>query len=95
VLISTTMISDLGGGLPLGAKDPADDRGATLKKIKEHLRLVEKERLSPYATLSSEAMRRREEPKIAEGHRENFSLDADRILHSLAYSRYIDKTQVF
>jgi dGTPase len=29
------------------------------------------------------------------GHRQNFSLDADRVLHSLAYSRYIDKTQVF
>jgi len=79
----------------LGLKSSAEDRGATLKKIKERLRLVEKERLSPYATLSSEAMRRREEPEIAEGHRENFSLDADRILHSLAYSRYIDKTQVF
>ena len=25
----------------------------------------------------------------------NFSLDVDRILHSLAYTRYIDKTQVF
>jgi dGTPase len=80
---------------PLGLKSSAEDRGATLKKIKERLRLVEKERLSPYATLSSEAMRRREEPEIDEGHRENFSLDADRILHSLAYTRYIDKTQVF
>ena len=79
----------------MGAKGSAEDRGATLKKIKERLRLVEKERLSPYATLSSEAMRRREEPEIDEGHRENFSLDADRILHSLAYTRYIDKTQVF
>lgn len=29
------------------------------------------------------------------GHRQFFSLDADRILHSLSYSRYIDKTQVF
>lgn len=32
---------------------------------------------------------------MAEGHRQEFSVDADRILHSLAYSRYIDKTQVF
>ncbi|UCE33956.1 MAG: HD domain-containing protein [Deltaproteobacteria bacterium] len=86
---------DLCGGFPLGLRGSAEDRSATLKKIKERLRLGEKERLSPYATLSSEAMRRREEPEIAEGHRENFSLDADRILHSLAYSRYIDKTQVF
>ena len=29
------------------------------------------------------------------GHRQNFALDTDRILHSLAYSRYVDKTQVF
>jgi dGTPase len=29
------------------------------------------------------------------GHRQAFSVDGDRILHSLAYARYIDKTQVF
>jgi len=79
----------------LGARGSNVDRGVTLRKIRERLRVVEKERLSPYATLSIEAVRRREEPEIAQGHRENFSLDADRILHSLAYSRYIDKTQVF
>ncbi|RLB19386.1 MAG: phosphohydrolase [Thermoplasmata archaeon] len=37
----------------------------------------------------------KEEPAVRGGHRQNFSIDADRILHSLAYSRYIDKTQVF
>ena len=79
----------------MGARGSNVDRGVTLRKIRERLRVVEKERLSPYATLSMEAVRRREEPEIAHGHRENFSLDADRILHSLAYSRYIDKTQVF
>ncbi|MGA6924045.1 MAG: HD domain-containing protein, partial [Desulfosarcina sp.] len=31
----------------------------------------------------------------AAGYRQAFSLDADRILHSRAYTRYIDKTQVF
>jgi len=67
----------------------------TLRDIKQGLHLLEKDRLSPYATLSSQAVRRREEQEIADGHRENFSVDADRILHSLAYSRYIDKTQVF
>jgi dGTPase len=66
-----------------------------LKDVKQRLHLLEKDRLSPYATLSTEAVRRENEPEIAEGHRENFSIDADRILHSLAYSRYIDKTQVF
>ncbi len=66
-----------------------------LKEIKQDLHLSEKERLSPFATQSIHALRRREEPEIIEGHRENFSVDADRILHSRAYSRYIDKTQVF
>jgi len=66
-----------------------------LKDVKQRLHLLEKDRLSPYATLSTEAVRRENEPEIAEGHRESFSIDADRILHSLAYSRYIDKTQVF
>jgi len=66
-----------------------------LRDVKQRLHLLEKDRLSPYATLSTEAVRRENEPEIVEGHRENFSIDADRILHSLAYSRYIDKTQVF
>ena len=42
-----------------------------------------------------QAIRRRYEERIAEGHRQNFAVDADRILHSRAYTRYIDKTQVF
>ena len=71
------------------------NKGKILKDIKQHLLLLEKDRLSPYATLSIQAVRRRKEQEIVDGHRENFSIDADRILHSLAYSRYIDKTQVF
>ena len=66
-----------------------------LKKIKTNLDGSEKRRLSPYACLSRQAVRRKEEDNILMGHRQNFSLDTDRILHSLAYSRYIDKTQVF
>lgn len=71
------------------------NKSKILKDIKQHLHLLEKDRLSPYATLSIHAVRRREEQEIVDGHRENFSVDADRILHSLAYSRYVDKTQVF
>ncbi|UCF58214.1 MAG: HD domain-containing protein [Deltaproteobacteria bacterium] len=63
--------------------------------MKANLDGGEEERLSPYACLSRQAVRREEEDKILNGHRQNFSLDTDRILHSLAYSRYIDKTQVF
>lgn len=66
-----------------------------LKEIKSNLDGGEEERLSPYACLSRRAVRRREEDKIVMGHRQNFALDTDRILHSLAYSRYVDKTQVF
>lgn len=50
-------------------------------------------RLSIAACRSTEAVRRYPEEK--KGYRQQFSLDADRILHSKAYTRYIDKTQVF
>jgi len=53
----------------------------------------ENQRLSPAATRSSAAQRRRHEEKTS--YRQQFAIDADRILHSRAYSRYIDKTQVF
>jgi dGTPase len=56
---------------------------------------MEKTRLSPWACLNRHAVRRKKEEEIYRGHRQNFSIDTDRILHSLAYSRYIDKTQVF
>jgi dGTPase len=55
----------------------------------------ERERLSPIATLSSAGVRRLEDGRLNEGYRQAFSVDADRILHSRAYTRYIDKTQVF
>ncbi|MFH1123693.1 MAG: HD domain-containing protein [Pseudomonadota bacterium] len=66
-----------------------------LNEIRVQLDQQEKERLSPWACLSAHARRKKQEDKILKGHRQNFSLDTDRILHSLAYSRYIDKTQVF
>jgi dGTPase len=53
----------------------------------------ELQRLSPVATLSSKGVRRYPEETAA--YRQQFALDADRILYSRAYSRYIDKTQVF
>jgi len=71
------------------------DKRMTLQGVKQHLRTAEKDRLSPFATLSIHAVRRKDEQEIASGHREQFSVDADRILHSRAYARYIDKTQVF
>lgn len=67
----------------------------TLREIKNQLDEDEEKRLSPWACLSRQALRQKKEDKIDMGHRQDFSLDTDRILHSLAYSRYIDKTQVF
>ena len=66
-----------------------------LYRIKATLDKREEKNLSQWASLSSSAIRKKEEEEISEGHRQNFSVDTDRILHSLAYSRYIDKTQVF
>ena len=70
-------------------------RGARLQGLREELDQAEQKRLADGACLSRDASRRREEARVLMGHRQNFSLDTDRILHSLAYSRYIDKTQVF
>jgi len=51
--------------------------------------------LSSRGTPSRAAVRRRPDSTAVKDHRQNFAIDADRILHSLAYTRYIDKTQVF
>ena len=66
-----------------------------LAELRHSLDRQEEESLSPYAARSVQASRRRYEERINEGHRQNFAVDADRILHSRAYTRYIDKTQVF
>lgn len=66
-----------------------------LRLLKEKLNERERQHLSPYAALSAEAVRRQPEERLVYGHRQEFSVDADRILHSQAYTRYIDKTQVF
>ncbi|MDD4254470.1 MAG: HD domain-containing protein [Methanofollis sp.] len=65
-----------------------------LEEIRHRQAAVERT-YSPYAARNTSAVRkndaRAEEPVI----RPPFSRDADRILHSRAYTRYIDKTQVF
>jgi len=65
-----------------------------LKNIEEAVRQREK-LYSPFATKNSKYIRRKnykpEEPYI----RPPFFRDADKIIHSKAFSRYIDKTQVF
>jgi len=68
---------------------------AELDEIRTALNQRESEILSPLAARSSSCIRRRQEEELIKGYRQSFSLDVDRILHSLAYTRYIDKTQVF
>lgn len=64
-----------------------------LLQIKNQLEEQDRTRLSALACLSSSGIRRCSEQR--QGHRQVFAQDADRILHSKAYTRYIDKTQVF
>jgi dGTPase len=67
----------------------------SLEKIRTALDRLENDRLTPDAVHGRDAIRRRMEPSGKSGYRQPFSQDADRILHSMAYTRYIDKTQVF
>ncbi|TAJ45883.1 deoxyguanosinetriphosphate triphosphohydrolase family protein [Methanofollis fontis] len=55
------------------------------------------ETYSPLATRNADARRRRPDPRRPEDPliRPPFYRDADRILHSKGFTRYIDKTQVF
>jgi dGTPase len=48
---------------------------------------------TPLATISADAVRRHD--RSPEDIRTPYSRDADRIIHTRAYTRYIDKTQVF
>ena len=66
-----------------------------LLSLKELLNKREEDFLSSYATRSVESIRRGPEPREDTEHRQNFAMDADRILHSKAFTRYIGKTQVF
>lgn len=66
-----------------------------LDMIRLALKQRETKILSPIATFSSEGVRRFHDELLEEGYRQPFSIDVDRILHSRAYTRYIDKTQVF
>ncbi len=66
----------------------------SLDSLRKGLDQREHEMLSPYAAYSEQALRRRR-AQTQTGYRQAFALDADRILHSRAYTRYIDKTQVF
>jgi len=65
------------------------------QELKRRLNDRESQFLVPGAAYSQDAIRRLSEEQVDGGHRQNYAVDSDRILHSLAYTRYIDKTQVF
>jgi len=67
----------------------------SLVQLREMLDRQESKILSPTATRNAQGIRRHPEEHLQLGYRQAFSVDVDRILHSLAYARYIDKTQVF
>lgn len=66
-----------------------------LDGLKSSLNRRERDIYSPAAAFSDSVVRRHPIIDSEAGYRQAFSLDADRILHSRAYTRYIDKTQVF
>ena len=66
-----------------------------LTELKGLLERQENEMLSPLAVRNADGIRRMPDERMESGYRQAFSVDVDRILHSLAYARYIDKTQVF
>jgi dGTPase len=66
-----------------------------LQKLRASLDEREQGFLSPLAAYSKDAVRRYPEERLDTGYRQSYAADSDRILHSLAYTRYIDKTQVF
>jgi dGTPase len=72
---------------------PTRETQPRLFSMLQELNKSEKFNLSPRATYSDQGTRRY--PEKRRSYRQQFALDADRILHSRAYIRYIDKTQVF
>jgi dGTPase len=71
------------------------DKAQSLVKLKAFLNRQEAEKLSPLAAKNAQGIRRKPDERLDSGYRQAYSVDVDRILHSLAYARYIDKTQVF
>ena len=72
-----------------------NDRLKKTRELQRRLNQREAQSLDSLACLSRSAVRRHPEKLAHDEYRQAFSQDADRILNSLAFTRYIDKTQVF
>lgn len=72
-----------------------NDNFKKARELKDLLNTREEENLCSLACFSHSAQRRHKEKFTENEYRQSFSADADRILNSLAFTRYIDKTQVF
>ncbi len=79
--------------LSLGAMNTEQNKLSKLLDLRERLDGLEPNHLCRFATLSRDGIRRSQQGQTE--YRQAFAQDADRILHSKAYTRYIDKTQVF
>ncbi len=71
------------------------EKAKSLVELKILLNRQETDVLSPLAARNAQGVRRFPDEQLDAGYRQAFSVDVDRVLHSLAYARYIDKTQVF
>lgn len=71
------------------------EKAESLVNLKTVLDRHEIDMLSPRAIRNAQGIRRIPDERHDSSYRQAFSVDVDRILHSLAYARYIDKTQVF
>ena len=67
----------------------------SLEKLSDILDFRETKLHADGATRSVDGIRRFSEDRLTSDYRQNFAVDVDRILNSMAYTRYIDKTQVF
>ena len=63
-----------------------------MNKTEVYNKLLKEDKLSKYACLDKDAIRLQE---YTSDIRPNYFRDIDRIIYSLSYSRYVDKTQVF
>lgn len=77
--------------MPQSYKRTIDENIADI--LKNNINKREKYCLSDYASRSEDALRRKN--KKCTDIRAEYYRDSDRIIHTHAYSRYIDKTQVF